>query len=356
MRFGAVLGRAVIVLVAVGCGDGAGAPNPPALPPGSLVILTGGGQTDTAGATFAVPVSVEVRDTAGSPLAGVPVWFGEAPIVGFFSDGPGDTTDAAGRAELAWRPDGAAGTRRLRAGVFLEDAAHVLHLVAADTISGTVLPASPDRVDLSDPATRLLGEPLDVSTVVGAVHDRYENPVTVTSLAVEAASPFQVNGTLVHSDAEVDDLVNVVINGVPFAYRLMVRRDLRELVGAQGGWVCDKAPGAVTATPGLYIRRRDAQVTVDSVQLREDGEVWTFFFSASWHDQLSDGSTADDAAQYSRLVLLQSPGRWLWEYGPEMVQTGTAPLSYEAIAPDECSAWDSVEGTTPAHQPLHLSK
>jgi hypothetical protein len=210
-------------------------------------------------------------------------------------------------------------------------------------------------VDLIGPASRFLGETLDMSTVVGPVTDSYNNPVTVTTLAVQASAPLQVNGTIVRSDVEVDTAVSVVINGVPFAYRFAARRDLRELAGAQGGWVCDKDPGAPLETPGLYTRRRDAQVTVDSVQLRSDGEVWTFFFSATWHDQISDGTTADGAEEYSRLVLVQSPGRWLWEYGPEMVQTNTSPLSYVATEPTECGAWDSTGGAPPAHQPLHFS-
>jgi hypothetical protein len=104
----------------VGCGgDDPGEPSPLPLPPlpGSVVILTGDGQTDTAGATFSSPVVVEVRDTAGAPLAGVPVWFGEALVTGFFDDRSADTTDDAGHAELAWRPAGSAGTHRLRAAV-----------------------------------------------------------------------------------------------------------------------------------------------------------------------------------------------------------------------------------------------
>jgi hypothetical protein len=361
LRPGLVLLSILTHAALVGCSGGnePAEPNPPEPPvrPGSLVILTGEGQTDTAGATFAAPVEIEVRDSNGAPLADVEVRFEEALVTGpFLEHGGPDTTDATGRVSRPWQPGAEAGPHRLRVGVYLEDAAHALHLVVADTIVGMVTAASPSRVDFSGPASRFLGETLDMAGVVGPVWDLYSNPVTVTSLAVNPSAPFVANGTVVHSDVEADTVVNVVINGVPFGYRLEVRRDLRELEGATGGWVCDKDPGAPTATPGLFVRRRDATVVVDSVRLRQDGEVWTFYYTAAWHDVLSDGSEGDGEEPTSRLVLDQSPGEWFWEYGPSMIQTGIAPLSYVATRPDECSSWDSQIGGTPAHEPLHLSQ
>ena len=353
-------GLVLLSILVVGCsGSEPGEPNPPELPvrPGSLVILAGEGQTDSAGATFDTPVDIEVRDSNGAPLSGVEVRYEEALVTGpFLEHGPPDTTDASGRVSLGWQPGGEAGPHRLRAGVYLVDAAHFAHLVVADTIVGTVTAASPSRVDFSGPASRFLGETLDMAGVVGPVWDIYSNPVTITSVTVDAPAPFVANGTVVHSDIEAELAVNVVINGVPFGYQLEARRDLRELEGATGGWVCDKEPGAPTATEGLFIRRQEATVVVDSVQLLEDGEVWTFFYTATMHNELSDGTTADEEAPFIRLVLDQSPGTWFWEYGPEMVQTGTAPLSYVAALPTECSSWDSQAGGTPAHEPLHLSK
>ena len=335
-----------------------GDPDPPALPvrPGSLVILAGGGQTDTAGGTFAAPVEIEVRDSNGAPLADVEVRFEEALAVGAFLDhGPPDTTGADGRVTLAWRPGAEAGLHRLRAGVYLEDAAHILHLVVADTVGGTVTAASPFRVDLSGPADRWLGETLDLATVVGPVWDLYSNPIAVTSLTVDAPAPFVANGTVVHSDVETDTLVDIVINGVPFGYRLEARRDLREMAGATGGWVCDKEPGAPTATPGLYVRRREVSVVLDSVTYIEEWDMWNFHMSQSWQDQLSDGTEGGGAEPVIRLVQDQSPGAWSWDFGPPMLQTGTAPLSYTA-AEAECISWDSQEGGPPAHEPFHLTR
>jgi hypothetical protein len=360
MRPGLVLRSILLAATVAGCsGSEPEEPNAPELPvrPGALVILTGDGQTDTAGATFPTPVQIEVRDSSGTPLPGVEVRFDEALAIGPFQDhAPPDTTNAAGQVSFPWRPGAEAGLHRLRAGVYLADAGGALHLVVADTIGGTVIPASPFGVDFSGPASRLLGETLDLAGVVGPVWDSYNNPVPVTSVTVNAPAPFVANGTVVHSDVEADMVVDVVINGVPFAYRLEARRDLRELAGATGGWVCDKEPGSPTATPGLYVRRREATVTVDSVHLREDGEVWTFFYTAAWHDQLSDASEADGEQEIVRLVLDQSPGEWFWEYGPSMLQTGTTPLSYVASEPTECLTWDTQAGGTPAHQPLHLSR
>ncbi len=101
MRPGAVL-PALAVAAMVGCGDDGG-PTPPDLPvpPGSLVILSGDAQTVLAGESFAGPVVVEVRDSAGDA----------------FSDEPRDTTGPDGRVTFSWQPGAAAGVHRLRAGV-----------------------------------------------------------------------------------------------------------------------------------------------------------------------------------------------------------------------------------------------
>ena len=356
MRPGVVL-PALTIAALVGCGDGGG-PTPPDLPvpPGSLVILSGDAQTVAAGGSFPIAVVVEVRDSAGVPLHDVPIWFGEALATGPFPDQPRDTTGPDGTVTFPWQPGGEAGVHRLRAGVFLEDATHTLHLVAADTISGTVTPGPPDRADLSGPSKLFLGQLLDLESLVGQVWDRFSNPVTPTSVAATAAAPFVISGLMLHSDQEVDAPVTLLIDGTPFDYQLLVRRDLRELAGATGGWVCDKEPGSPTGTPDLYIRRREAQVTVDSVQLAEDEETYTFFYTETWHDDLSDGSESDGGESIVRLVTSQSPGEWFWDFGPSMIQTGSAPLRYEATEPRECLSWDAQVGGTPAHTLLHLSK
>ncbi len=348
MRPGAVL-PALAVAAMVGCGDDGG-PTPPDLPvpPGSLVILSGDAQTIPAGGTFPIAVVVEARDSAGVPLHDVPIWFGEALATGQFPDEPRDTTGPDGTVTFTWQPGGEAGVHRLRAGVYLEDAAHVPHLVVADTISGTVTPGPPDRADLSGPTKLFLGEPLDLASLVGQVRDRYGNPVTLTSVGATAPPPFVMIGLTVHSDVEVDTVVTLGLDGVGFDYRLLVRRDLRELAGATGGWVCDKEPGAPTSTPNLYIRRREAQVTVDSVQLSENEETYTFFYTETWHDDLSDGSESDGGEAIVRLVTSQSPGEWFWDFGPSMIQTGSAPLRYEATEPRECLSWDAQAGGTPS--------
>lgn len=363
MRPGLVPLSLLVAATVAGCSgsepEGPEDPNQPAPPvrPGSLVILTGEGQTAPAGSTFSDPVEIEVRDSNGAALPGVEVRIEEALAIGPFLDhGPPDTTGADGRVTLAWAPGAEAGLHRLRAGVYLVDAAWISHLVVADTIGGTVTPAAPSRVDLSGPTALFLGETLDLATViVGPVFDPYSNPVTVTSLTVDAPPPFVANGTVVHSDVEADTLVNIVINGVPFGYRLEARRDLREMAGATGGWVCDREPGSPTATPGLFIRRRVVSVTVDSVTYIQEWDMWNFHMSQTWHDLLSDGSEGDGAEAVIRLVQDQWPGAWGWDFGPPMLQTGTAPLSYTA-AEAECITWDHIEGGPPAHEPFHLSR
>lgn len=132
--------------------------------------------------------------------------------------------------------------------------------------------------------------------------------------------------------------MSIVVNGVPFAYRLEARRDLRELAGASGGYLRDKPPGAATGTPGIFIRLRVASVTVDSVQFFPD-PGWTYFFSGTtWHDEFSDGTEADGGQ-----MVLGWPGH-------DPVQHRPAPR-YEAVTSfSECHAWDIQFGGPMLHQ------
>lgn len=351
--------RAASLLLCLACGgDGPQGPRQPEPPPlaGSLVILTGDGQTDTAGATFATPVTVEVRDTGGAPLPGVAVWFAEAMIGEDFLNSTSDSTDAAGRVRYDWLPGPRAGVHRLRVAVYALDATGAAHLRAADTITGTVLPASTAHADLSGPHSVLLGESLDLATVVGPVADAYGNTVPVASVAVEAPAPFQVEGTAVRSDVEADEALTIRINGVPFPYRVLARRDLRELTGARGGWVCDSDPGLFYAMPDVYLRRREIQVVVDSVVPIPDVDGWFLHVTGTSHYQLSNGTTFDEAIEFLLGAGGQSPGRWQSSVGPEMVQTGTDPLRYEAAWVHDCAGWLEDPGTTAAHQPLYLTR
>jgi hypothetical protein len=321
---------------------------------GSVTILAGDAQTDTAGAVLPTEIVIEVKDQSGAPLAGAEVWVGEILPDGAVPDGPADTTDANGLARYQWRPTGEARVHRLRAGVY-DASGPLLQLLAADTINATVTPASPYSVEFTvdEETVRLLGEPADLAAVVGPVSDAYGNPVTVHSIAVDAPSPLDLNGTTVVSLEETQTLVHIVINGVSFPLWVGYRRDLRTMAGATGGWVCDSPDGAPTADPDVVVLHREVSVVVDSVKLRVGGGN-TFYFTDTYHDEMSDGTTSAATEQQQRAVLRQEPGSWFWEFGPTMQQTSASPLRYDATEPDQCIAWTTHVGGPNSHQPLWL--
>ncbi|MDH4044993.1 MAG: Ig-like domain-containing protein, partial [Gemmatimonadota bacterium] len=68
-------------------------------PPANLVIVSGNAQTDTAGQALALPLVVEVRDSAGNPVANTTVTW--ATLDGGISPAS-SSTDAAGQAQATW--------------------------------------------------------------------------------------------------------------------------------------------------------------------------------------------------------------------------------------------------------------
>ena len=327
----------------------------------SVRILEGDGQADTAGAVLPTAVLIEVRDETGAPLPSVEVWAGELyvdrPAV---DDWPVDTTDALGRAAYAWIPGYQARVHQLRAGVYRKNEGRAPDLLAADTISALVTAASPYSVDFLpwDGITVFLQRTLDLVSVVGPVWDRYQNSVVVRSIAVDAAPPLNVNGTGVVSSVETDATTNIEVNGVPFPFPVRYRRDLRTMAGAIGGWVCDSPNGALTENPNVVILRRDVAVVVDSVNLRSDGEIYSFYLTANYHDTRSDGSVSDITEHMVKSVAVESqiPGSFAFGFGPAMVQTSTSPLRYDGDTEIfECGSWISNGGGPDSHQPFWLT-
>jgi hypothetical protein len=298
---------------------------------------------------------VEVRDQDGAPLDAVPIRAGEIVEGESFGDWPVDTTDVNGRAEFTWRPFNYAGPHLLQVGVYEDGMGHGYGLLAADTAHATVNPGPPERVEFSPDGgmTLFLGESVDLAPTVGRVTDWAGNEIAVESVALSADPPFLVTGTTVTSLGEVNAPVQVLINGTPIDYPLHFRRDLRSLAGATGGWACESSLGSPTGNPELTLLRREVAVQVDSVVLPGLDRPYDFYMTASWQDRFSDGSTGSGSAPHYKRALVQWPGGWLFEYGPEMMQTSLDPLRYVADRADECATWMS-DGTGVNHQAFWL--
>jgi hypothetical protein len=350
------------------CGGGAGdtTTDPPSDPPvvvtplvaGRVTVLEGDGQTGVAGTALPVPLAIEVRDTRGQVMPGFRLEIAElSPVDGHVGDPANlDPTDASGVVHYDWIPGVSAGVHRLRVVAYGPNNGPV---VAADTLSATVIPGPAYRLVYPDSYSTpeaFLGESIDLAALPAVAQDLWGNAVTVTSRTVTAPAPLQVNGTVVTATAEADVVVQLVINGVPFGVGVRFYRDLRDLAGAHGGWVCQSDPGAGGMTPGLTIHRRDATVVLDSV-LRSppSGGLYSFYFDLSWVDHWSDGTTTSGHQVDIRKVVSQGVGGWMWENGPDMQLTAPSPLTYTQARADECVSWESG-ATNLVEQPLWISK
>lgn len=186
LRFCLVLAGAAAL--ALGCGGDAGhpvAPPPPPPPPSGIKVIAGGSATDTIGATLTQPLTVEVRDSAGTLVAGAVVRFTAVPTkdangatrnstlvealdANQFSTFAAPTADAQGRAGVLIQLGMVAGTGLV--------AVSVPTYGFVDTVSYTVQPGA---------ATTLSFQPSDTGVTVGgsvklrtAVVDRAGNPRT----------------------------------------------------------------------------------------------------------------------------------------------------------------------------------
>jgi hypothetical protein len=352
-------GLAGMLLLATCGGESPSEPLPPSPAPavGSIRLIEGDGQTDTAGAF--IPIVIEVRDVNGDPSPGRTIVLtpaGSEPPLAYEILGDGKTeTDSVGQVVLRWQIYGRTGTRHLIAAV-LGSA-----VVGKDSIAATVLPASPSNVEYAETTvSRLLDQPADLAANITGVTDAWGNPVTIEAVSVDAPPPIHVSdGSTILSHEEVDTVVSLRINGVAFLQRVIMLRDVQEFLGAVGDWTCSSDPGAPWVdTPGQpwagrYLQTQVGHFTVDSISRYGDyGAAWTFHLTATLHQTLDDGETRDAGPYYERRYLLyQFVGGFLFPYGPEMHQTASGPVTYVAQFDQECGSWQGQS----AHLPLSLT-
>jgi hypothetical protein len=319
-----------------------------------VTVLEGDGQTGPAGTVLPIALVVEVRDQHGNVMAGKQLEIAEISAVdGHIGDAANLTpTDQAGLSRYPWQPSENAGVHRLRVVAYKPNGSDI---AAADTVTATVTPGPPARLTYTTPQPpslgAFLGNSIDLAAVVDSVLDLYGNRITVQMMTVDADPPLTVSGTTVASVTEIDAVPKLVINGVQFNFPVHFNRDLRELAGAHGGWVCAMAPGW---TPGVGIIRRDATFTVDSVVYSSGGFLYKFYSDLHWTDLHEDGSTTTGGQLYIRNVVLESPGSWFWEYGPVMSQTSASPLTYTQSEAQECISWSAYGAMN--NQALWISK
>jgi hypothetical protein len=349
MRVAPVLFAALALTAAACGGEPPVDPGSEPAPVASVHIIAGDGQTDTAGAVLPTTVVIEVLDVNGQGAPGRTILLSEAgsePPLNYDSGNPSGEviTDSEGRAQVRWRIYGLAGTRHLIASV-LGSA-----VVGKDTISATVLPASPYSVEYTEPEVyRLLGETADLAANIVSVTDSWGNPVPVQTVTVNAPPPIVVSGqTTISSDEETDTVVSVVINGVAFPQRVVVLRDIHEFLGAVGDWSCSADP----ASPD-HLRTQVGHFVVDSITRYGDySSAWTLHLSTTLHRTFADGATETVGPYYEqRYVLYQFPHGFLFAYGPQMDQIGSDPIRYRETHTDQCLAWNG----TPTAVPLTMT-
>jgi hypothetical protein len=346
---------AALVLATAACGgEPPTDPEPEPAAVASVRIIAGDGQIDTAGAVLPTPVVIEVLDVNGDGAPGRTIRLspaGSEPNLNYQSDDPsGDlVTDSDGRAEIIWRIYGLAGTRHLIASVVGSA------VVGKDTITATVLPAGPYAVEYLEPEIyRLLGEPADLAANIVAVTDSWGNPVAVQTVTVQAPAFFAVSGqATILSQQETESVVSVVINGLAFPQRVVVLRDIHELLGAAGDWTCSSDPGAPwvdTPGAGQRLRTQVGHFVVDSITRYGDyGSQWTLHVSTTLHQTFDDGEIRTVGPFYEqRYVEFQFPQGFSFPYGPEMHQIGTGPIRYKELREGNgCIVWEGPSEHVP---------
>lgn len=343
-----------------------------------IVILAGGGVTDTVGAELVVPLSVAVRDANDRPLVAATVRFtpsviarggtypAQQPGVWLARAGeqPGprnfvaDTTDSLGRCGVI-----------VRMGQLAGDAAVVIAVPSTGdtaTVHYTVRPGTPVRLDV---------QPSDTALVLGSKYqarvillDYYQNPIahptaqfTVRSGPIAASSSGEVSAStygrgaiVVASEGLLDTLqVSVVPQGTIAAERL--RRssvDVPSLVvlhtdgslvqnvytALDGNW-SDLAPtwspdgSRLTFQSGLH-----------------DPVLYSTTLQGAWYRLIPtfDGLQSEFRAQYSR------DGAWIYFTGRPDHQNGeiwrVAPDGSGAARVGPAASWYDVD-TQPSPSP-----
>jgi alpha-tubulin suppressor-like RCC1 family protein len=203
-----------------GCGDD---PSAPAGPPAALVIVAGGIQQGVVGTTLDTTLTVQVLDTAGRGVAGVPVLFRGSPGTGLLVP-LGGVTGRQGRARASWELPTTPGTYTVWAVVAgLDSVSFVASVVAAAPASILVI-AGQDQIGE-------VGRPFAESVGVRVV-DPFGNPAP----GVDVSFTPQAGGQVSASTRVTDSLGEA---GVIWT------------AGPSGGH--DTLSAAVAGVPGVHV-------------------------------------------------------------------------------------------------------
>ncbi|MBL8215914.1 MAG: VCBS repeat-containing protein [Bryobacterales bacterium] len=185
------------------------------LPPGSITAISGTGQSTTVNAPFSQPLTVEVRDTANQPMAGVTVTFaapGSGPSATFSTA----VTDPSGRASATATANAIAG------GPYTVNASvDLLAQTASFLLTNTPGPASIQAAFGSGQSTAV--NTAFPQTLQAIVRDINSNPVPNVTVTFSAPNTAGAPGAILASTTAVTNgsgiaSVGVIANTTPGTY------------------------------------------------------------------------------------------------------------------------------------------
>ena len=188
------------------------------LPPATITVVSGSGQSGLASQTLAQPLVVEVKASDGVPVAGVTVTFAVTAGGGNLGT-PSVTTDVNGRAQTAWTLGALVGAQSV--------SATVAGVATPATFAATAGPAGATQLlYTTQPSTVTAGIPISPAVVVaaldalGATVTSFTGPVTLALGANPGGAT--LSGTLtVNAVAGLATFNNVRVNRSASGYTLV---------------------------------------------------------------------------------------------------------------------------------------
>jgi hypothetical protein len=334
----------LVLILLCGCGSSSEPDNPGVA--ASLTVQSGGSQQAEVGTELPTAVVVKVADGSGTAVPNQIVNFVVVSGGGTVFAGTAQT-NAQGEARERWTLGPPAGEQALEARAV--DPTTGDPLVFA-RITATGVPGPAIEILLRPGLSPIfVGQQLDVAPLVVA-RDRYVNIISDPPLTLTAEPPFQVDGTLLSSTAEVEGSITLTSGEASPTRFVTAIRNLDVLVGGTGGWACSGSAAYSVGESGVvYMTHRTTSFTVDSVLYVIEPSSFSspglahaqIFTTMTTISTLEDGTTRTSSDELGGVEGVQRPGRL--DFGSFSQVSGTAtlvsesPLTYSGG--NGCNGW-----------------